>query len=287
MINKREHHAVPRLYLSGFTQPGTSFVWAYKRGRRYSPGKKKGRDNPYLAGIGVTTTKRDRYTVVDLSGTRHFNLIEDLMREWEELGRPALLRVREGQLLEPDDKVRLARYIGCMWKRVDKHERSASEIYERELAKWQPLPHLLANLGLFGWASEAERALQFVQSEDGRKYTLLRGAVDPLQDMHAGLIKMRWHILRAPVGSYFVTSDAPVVFSEVGGLRNSSLGFPLSSGMALLANWTVGDDVIEVAATPEQVRSFNVAIINAAQEEVFASFNEPWVCDVFNEPVRG
>jgi Protein of unknown function (DUF4238) len=97
---------------------------------------------------------------------------------------------------------------------------------------------------------------------------------------------MRWHILRAPVGSYFVTSDAPVVFSEVGGLRNSSLGFPLSSEMALLANWTVGEDPIEIAATPEQVRSFNVAIVSAAHEEVFASFDDPWVCDVLSEPVR-
>lgn len=150
MTNKREHHAIPRFYLSGFAHAGSSFVWAYRRGRPYSPGKKKGRDNPYLAALGVTTTERDRYTVVDLNGTRHFNLIEDMMREWEEFGKPAIIRIRERQALNHADKERLARYIGCMWRRVEKHEQSATEIYQRELESGEPYHLASPNLACSG-----------------------------------------------------------------------------------------------------------------------------------------
>jgi hypothetical protein len=283
VTNKREHHEIPRFYLSGFAKPDSSFVWAYRRGRSYSPGKKKGRDNPYLAGLGVTTTKRDRYTVVDLNGARHFNLIEDMMREWEEFGRPAITRIRQGQTPRSEEKERLSRYIGCMWKRVEKRERSATEIYQRELEKWRALPRGLADLGLFKLALKAEGAMDYLRSDRGRKYTLLRAAVDPLHHMHEGLMTMRWHILRAPTATYFVTSDAPVVFDEIGGLRRSSLGFPLSSHAALLANWTEGEDLVEIAATPSQVRSFNEAVINAAHQEVYAPFDHKWICDALGD----
>jgi hypothetical protein len=283
--NKREHHAVPRLYLTGFVEPETSFVWAYARGRQFRPGKKKGRDNPYRAGVNVTTTKRDRYTIVAPDGSRQFNTIEDAMREWEELGKPALIAAREHRCLARPEKEHLARYIGCMWKRVEKRETHATEIYERELDRWAGLPLRFAELGVFGRAREAQAALDYLRSPNGQKYSLLRAAVDPLNMMHEGLLRMRWHLLVAPSSSYFVTSDAPVVFNEAAGLQKSSLGFPISAQIALLAEWTVGPDLEEVAVTSEQVRRFNEVIVRGAHKEVFAPRAEEWISEFLSESV--
>jgi len=277
VINKREHHAVPRYYLLGFVQRDTSFVWAYTRGESFRPGKKKGRDNPYLAGVNVTTAKRDRYTVVAPDGLRHFNAIEDAMREWEEYGKPALTAARERRPLREAHKEQLARYIGCMWKRVEKRELSAREIYKRQLQEFAALPRALEAAGSAKLAGQAQSVLDYLRSSEGEKYTLLRAATDPLQMMHRGLLSMRWHLFVAPVGSHFVTSDAPVVFNETAGLQNSSLGFPLSSQIALLAEWTDGPDLREQCVSPEQVRTFNKAIINSAHREVFASASEEWI----------
>jgi hypothetical protein len=46
---KPKHHELPELYLKGFCEPGTSFVWVFEKGKPFSPGLKRGKNNPYPA----------------------------------------------------------------------------------------------------------------------------------------------------------------------------------------------------------------------------------------------
>jgi len=59
---KRQHHIIPRLYLKGFvTEPGRPFIWVYKRGELFNPGKGKITNNPFMDSINCAGSETDFY----------------------------------------------------------------------------------------------------------------------------------------------------------------------------------------------------------------------------------
>lgn len=79
-----DHHELPRYYLSGFAEPGTSFVWVFERGAPYRLGVKYG-NNPRRTGLRKAGLRFDGYVAWHRDGRQHF----EFEREFQKRERPA------------------------------------------------------------------------------------------------------------------------------------------------------------------------------------------------------
>jgi hypothetical protein len=269
--NKRDHHKLPVMYLRGFTEPGTSFVWVYKQGRPYSPGPKAGRDNPARLGIYVTAVERDRNTVTRFDGRRDFNTVEDEHQKIESRAAWALRTIRKQQPVSVLAKESLARFIGALWRRTDHRRNVAGPILEAELKRREAEARALADAGNFGLAWHFLRAIEYMRTDEGQKYTYVGTETQPLPQMHKAFLEMRWSFAVAPDGTTFVTSDSPVIFSLSDGLQNSPLVLPISRDVALIATWESVQDLQYGPIRAEQVSSIDQVVVRAALDELYGS----------------
>jgi len=269
--NKRDHHKIPVMYLRGFTEPGTSFVWVYQHGRPYSPGPKTGRDNPARTGIYVTAVERDRNTVTRFDGKRDFNTFEDEHQKIESRAARALRAIRKLQPLSVSEKELLARFIGALWRRTDHRRHVARPILESELKRREAEARALADAGMFGLAWHFLSAVEYMRTDEGAKYTFVGTETQLLPQMHKAFVEMRWSFAVAPDGAPFATCDAPVIFSLADGLQNSPLILPIGRNVALIATWQDVQDLQYGPVTAEQVQSINQIVVKAALDEVYAS----------------
>jgi hypothetical protein len=198
-------------------------VWLYTRGRVYSPGVKKGRDNPYRSGVGVTTVKRDRHAITQLDGATDFNIIEDEFQKVESVAARSLSKLDDRAPLDDLDKAGLADLIGSLWRRPERRMSNVRPMLDRHMRDGQAVARQLALGGHFWLAAPLQRALDFLDTPAGRHHMLMRTATEPLKLMHAGMMKMCWLIGVAPAGTSFVTCDTPVIFDETSGIRDSPL----------------------------------------------------------------
>jgi hypothetical protein len=277
VANKRDHHKLPVFYLRGFTEPGTSFVWVFQRGRPFSSGAKAGRDNPARTGIYKTAVERDRNTVVRFDGTRDFNTIEDQHQVIESRAASALRTIRRKELVGASEKDALARFIGALWRRTADRSQKARSFLDGQIAEAERAARMLADAGNFRGARLLFAVIDYLRAPTGEKYVVAGTEPTPLEQMHRGFMDMNWLFGVAPTGSHFVTCDTPVLFSAADGLRNSPLIVPFARDLAVLATW---DEVTDLAFAPlslAQVADINALVARAARTEVYSSLPDETV----------
>jgi hypothetical protein len=93
------------------------------------------------------------------------------------------------------------------------------------------------------------------------------------------ILNMGWHILPAPKGSYFVTSDSPAHFFEGIGLGTplSEFTFPISKEIALIGEHVRPRAVMYERAQSQIAKEVNRRILSKADRFVFSPKKEVWI----------
>ncbi len=269
---KRVNHILPVYYLKGFCEPGSSFVWVFRRGQSYRPGVIKDCDNPYRSRPRKTAKERDRNTVTNPDGTRDFNTFENAFQRIETKADKPLAKVRARELVTQEDKEKLARYIGLMLKRVDKRKEIFDALLDKHLVSLAEdrVARELAYQGHFRSAYDMFNVAEYLRSQECMKYLFVRSGAEPFKIVHKAIMEMRWEFVMAPSNKYFVTSDNPVIYDTHFGLKRSPLFFPIDQRTALIATWYGENDLPYIEGSSEQVLKVNSIIIAMANTEVYA-----------------
>ena len=266
------HHYVPREYLRGFEDPrNPGKIWMYdKHSHRFAH-----------ASI-ISVVQEAGYYSEDTEG--------QLSALVEGPAHKVLKRLRQGDSINNNERMKLALYIATMLMRGPRRRRKAFEM----------LPCVLedvlnrATIIITQWAqtSAADPELKLRRfSELDRETEKLRAQppVDvvkkiqapwPNDQVLACVATMTWRIASAGDAGFFLTSDNPAAFFEAYGLGRpeSELTFPLASDLALLGSWQgAAHETIFVKAKRSLVKEVNRRIAIAAERFVFYRACEDWV----------
>jgi hypothetical protein len=278
---KPKHHELPEAYLKSFCEPGTSFVWVFEKGKPFSPGLKRGKNNPYRGGLHVTALRKDAYGARGDDGRIHYEY-ETKLQKKETLADSVLVKVRKQEPITLAEKETLARYIGLMMRRLSRRDEQARPRMTKILAnsRMHALARELAYMGNFAKARELMEAMERLQTHDGTTSLLRESMLMEFDDVHAAMMRIPWRFAIAAPGRYFVTTDDPVVFDRHQGLGNSPLfTFPLSSSVMLDAWWMHTQDLAYAQLSVAETRHLNAMVISQSDKVIYSPQPDQWVQD--------
>ena len=275
------HHELPQYYLSGFTEPGTSFIWEFERNAPYLPGTKYG-NNPRKRGVSQVGIRPDGYAAFSRDGKRHFDF-ELALQKQEVLADDAIRKARSFESLSLADKSAIAGYAVLMWKRVSSQNVMLRSLVEQhfDIAALDVGARAFANVGKFSDARLLLDDAAWYRSELGKMELSRETLVSEFDQVRSALFNLTWIFYRASGADHFITSDVPVTYDRAAGLRNSPLYFPLSREVLLVASWTGADDLALRQTDPEEVRAINTFVVTHADRHVYASKSDEWIQRLF------
>lgn len=273
------YHYVPQEYLKGFqTADEPGLIWMYdKELRRF-----------VKAAITAVAQQADYY---DQEAER------ELSRSVEGPAHITLGKVRRRERLSGDDRLRLALYVGTMIMRVPARRRRAWELVPSALEDSMNEVRALIN----DWAQRTDadqplvaRRLTEVDAVQEKLYLEPPSSVTdqirspwPSERVLGCVYNMTWRIVSTDRRNCFLTSDNPASFFEGYGLGSAEaeLTFPLSSDLALLANWQGPQrSLIILQGKPLIVREVNRRVASGAERFVFYHEERDWVAALANKP---
>lgn len=270
---KRYHHFVPKLYLKGFVEDGsTSFIWVYQRGKDFKPGSKKGKNNPWRSSIKKEGRSEGYYACTRNGGAVDFNTFENILEKQEKTANQVIRKIRNREPLGEKEKALFSSYITLMIKRVPKREPLFDRVYFQKLDEGplDTLQRLFQEHGQFGKALELVR-LREAWRQKPDKEIKLRALVADSKRVPKMVSQMKWVFCVAPPDEPFITSDSPVAYPETHGLGKSDsfLVFPISSMIALVATWEGTDDRVYLDAPAQVVAWINRITMANAHEHLY------------------
>lgn len=273
-----KNHELPKHYLRGFCEPGTSFLWVFQKGLTFFPGLKRGKNNPYRGGIHVTALREDGYGARGKDGRIHYQY-ETKLQQKETLADALLVKVRNQEPITLADKQVLARYIGLMMRRLSKRDENLRPQVRENVAKSElhGVARELAYAGKFGRPHELMDALEKLQTDDGMTPILRESMTEDFGPTHDAIVGIPWRFLVAAPNRYFVTTDNPVVYDRHQGLKNSPLFFPISSSVMLDVSRFNPDDLFYENASVLDTRKFNAMVMMQADAEIYSSRPDEWI----------
>ncbi len=275
LVAKRNHHTNPRMYLKGFSLPEKpSHVYVYTQGAAFAPrGDRNGR-NPRCHPLRKAAVVRDAYAFPETDGSANYESVENKLERIESRNNPILAKLRTQKTISDKEKQSFSEYVGSMVKRVNVLDPAFPARVEKmvDSVDWEELQRQLQFAGHFRQAYE-------IASGRDEKLAWLKEAVhknsivEPMPRVEAALSKMTWRILVTPPENFFVTSDNPVVFDRGAGIEPPAgvLWFPVSSDVAIQAEWRPGEDLQYSVCAEETVTQLNQAACALAFREVYAS----------------
>lgn len=286
---KRNHHILPKLYLSGFIiTPGQPFIWAYKRGEKYNPGNGKITNNPCKHSIGRLTA-RDFYAYPVEDGTKDFDSYENFLEKLEKPADQVFRKLRSRQTITSKEKQIFCLYLVQMVKRVPAHRKELSDIAKIVATTYEMPQEAMARLNLPNDETTRRRVKQLTarlsQQEgfDNRIHLKVLSLVTSslLLDV---LAKMSWRFFVAPPNHRFLTGDNPVFFTRPIGLdkADSEISFPISSEICLAASNRVYPEGF-IEAPTQIVKELNRRTATHALQFLYSSQSEPWIVTLFNK----
>lgn len=261
------HHYLPQFYLHGFAERRRIWVHDHFNGRTF-PSQPK-----------AVANEKGMYTE---------DLEQHLANEVEGPAQSALEAVRALRAVGLTERIALAKYIVCLWKRTPEgRTRALSHI-----------PHVADSLrkeydaavASIGETSLELRAL--AEMNRGRIDDVLNCyveapppglwqsnlEVDTSPEAVDSLLSMTWRFLHTQSFEY-LTCDNPVFFFPHEGIGSeySELTLPLSSTVALWANRQPLRGPVFINALGGAVREINRRTAANATRFVFSRSNEPWI----------
>jgi len=265
------HHEIPKHYLEGFTEPGTSFVWVFRQDGVYLPGLTAGKNNPVKLGLKRVGLRADGYAAPDSNGKWDYRY-EEKLQKIEIAATSTINKIRACEKIDPAEKEALAKYILTMVKRRTSRDEKMGPEFQKALSELAgPIydaSQRAALLGNFAEARNLEKRADY--------WDKLLKRVSMVQDAGlavAAMLKPSWEFLKAAPGCYFVTTDNPVGNGGLG----TSIAFPISRDIPLTYGLTANDDLTYREITPEQTRGFNSYIILQAEKEIYSPQPENWI----------
>lgn len=230
-------HYIPRLYLKGFTIPEKeNCVWVFRNN-----------DEPFQSSIKKTAQARNYYPD---------ELESVLANDVEGPANKVILKVREKQSINQNEKWMLAKYITAMMKRVPETKEMLSkkaktiandlvEVYSAKLDKVSELhPEMkeiveIRRKELNDYRNN-EKVINEELAKDGWEQLIPPEATPKIIER---LFQMTWLFLiaRTPQ-NYYITSDNPVFYFPSFGIGKeySEVSFPVSKDISLLATGRSG-----------------------------------------------
>lgn len=272
------HHELPKLYLRGFCEIDSSFLWVFQRSKPFKPGLHSEKNNPYKRGINKAALRKDMYAIRVPGQSLDFSYEEKLQQE-EKKADIAIHKIRNQKHFDRSDKQIMTRYIGLMRKRLASRDHSIIPIIENKIKThpWERRQREFAYNGRFDAALWIPKIQESLELESGINMFLRESMLKSIGMVHQVLTSMVWSFQLAPTGAYFVTSDKPIVFDEHLGLLRSSLFFPISQHVTLVAHRVQDGDLAYKKITSEEVRKINSLIIKSATKEIFSPKPDIWI----------
>jgi hypothetical protein len=266
------HHYVPREYLRGFEDPNNpGKIWMYdKHSHRFAHTS----IISVVQEAGYYTEDTERQLSTCIEGPAH----------------KVLKKLRQGNSIDKNERMKLALYIATMLMRGPRRRRKAFEMLPsvREdvinratliITQWAESSAADAELKRRRF-SELERATEKLRTQPPVDVVKRIRAPWPYEKVLACVVGMTWRIASAGDAGFFLTSDNPAVFFEPYALGNpeSELTFPLASGLALLGSWQrEPQGTIFVKARRTLVKEVNRRIASGAERFIFYRACEDWV----------
>jgi hypothetical protein len=304
---KRKHHKVPRYYLKGFVERESEpFLWVYRKGFQYKPGRIRYKYNPYRDSINFVGAEIDYYASANRDGVVDYETFENILERLEKPADPVIKKIRDRQMITMDEKVILASYIVLMLKRVERRRQKAARMWPSFLEEFESSSDLLRAVAVLERdtapddtrtlerlkkvRAEIERVLGEYKANPSNvpSEILHKSMISPGSRLVPTISQMNWQFLVAPGGSEFLTSDNPVFFFEGIGLNKpqSEITFPVSSDVAIAAFVRGGFKEDFVTTTTHVVAEINRRTAHSATIEVYHSRSANWVVDVLNKRNR-
>jgi hypothetical protein len=281
----RNHHRQPELYLRGFCNE-PSFLWVYERGKPWIPGKqKRHKFNPCKLGV-TELSEKDAYTVVKPDGARDFASIESEHQKIETKTDNVLLKIRSQSSILPNEKDVFAKYMQNMHWRTRKHEEEILPKLDgiQKDMPWNDIALQYAQMGEFKLAREHYDAQKYLRSNNGKKFLVSKSMVTLHPTIHQILKSMSWKFYVASSESYFLTSSTPVIFDPVG-LLKSSLLFPISKNIALIATHDGKRDLEYINASSDETLAINYYTITQSSS-IYSPKDDYWIWDFLENGTR-
>lgn len=267
---KQKQHELPKLYLKGFSfkEKSDHFIWVFDRRLPHNQNPTHPSANPQKVSIKNASVIKDRYAVCNSDGSKDTNTFEDALQKQETQCDLILSKIRKEQSLGAADKDKFARYLQMMLKRTTNRDNTMipslnldQNNIAAQLMEWASYYALLGNFKASRRLSDTQKAV-----ETGYlKFMVLRKTmIMASPETHRQLTSPNWGFFVAPEGSYFVTSDNPVI--RTGPLESMPVIFPISSKVSLVIAQSNPQDLEFIQATASQVKVLNYCAICQAMK---------------------
>jgi len=277
---KPDNHEIPKYYLNGFCDSQIPFLWVFERNKPFTPGKKRGKNNPLWTSVSKIGLRADGYGIIVPGEPLDFSFETKLQRQ-EHMADIPLKKIRTFMIINRHEKEAVVRYVLLMRKRLSRRDITAKKILNSNINNlpWDYWQRELAFKGNFTRALELTDAKKQLLSEPIQTRLLRESMIMGYEMSQAALLEMTWNFLITPVNEYFLTSDNPVIFDENQGLAKSPLIFPVGKRVALLAQWSQTNDLSYRSVSIEETRQINSIIIQTATKELYSPEPEKWICE--------
>lgn len=240
------HHYIPQFYMRNFRIPGsTSSIYAYRR--QYEPERR----NTQSVGF-----KNNFNSYVDKDG-RNNDELEHAFSQLEDKVKPIIDRITTTGKVEltKEERGNLSYFITTMHTRNEAFRRRMKAMYIAMLKTMQSVTagnktvfeRDVKQAGIETTVEETEKMRQTFLAQDydldfGNEDYFLGRALDMSQELYPHVVTKDFHLLTAPEGSDFVTSDDPVTIHAASnlppmrnsGFQNGIIAFPISPQYCLV-----------------------------------------------------
>ena len=204
----------------------------------------------------------------------------------------ALAKLRDGQCIDADERLKVALYLESMIKRVPSTRRKFLERVPKQFEKLRMNAEQLAS-ELDTTPRVVKEGVDRLENELSKPIPMTSKIAQyqwTSQEFIDALLGMDWTVLIARGRDRFVTGDNPGFFDWHYGLINpeSELAFPLSPSAALhLGRRKLNDGSIDhIDATSAQVKEINRRMVLGAERFVYCHSEVPWVRTILRIPAR-
>lgn len=269
------HHYNPRKHLQRFRSDGEKHncIWMYDKTTRVFT----------WAGISGVAAEDGFYDE---------DVEKALAHAIEGPSNPVVDKILSRKMLDNEERSRLTLYMLTMSTRgprqrrksIDQAPKCLSKVFQETRSQFQ------------AWADEngADSELQSNRLQELNRLESQYANTTPeyvqrlirtpfvSEQLLECLHNMFWHILPAPPGTFFITSDTPAHYFEGMGLGNpkSEFTFPLSKGIALLGEHQHSHGMAYEKPDAQLVKEVNRRILSVTERFVFSPKNEPWIDSV-------
>ena len=262
-------HYVPQYYLKGFSKDGRTICVYDKQG----------------SGKFTTQVK----SIANITGFYTPKIEQYLSNNVESQANIVLRKIIERNKITVDDKKILSDYIVVMMKRVPRSKERIRELAPSVVKEVSQKIHEALNIAKSMQMESAEfiekrrtEIQEFIDrySREQQKEIWLDNIPPGMSPRIVEAISsMTWIFWTFDQRPAFLTSDNPIFyFTHIGiGKPESEVSFPISSHVALWANWRHDLSEGYLPANTQVVKELNRRTVSIATRYIFHSDNEAWI----------